>query len=402
MDNDKINIDVYSKQDIEKFLLLPKEYDFFGVERALKSKINIIRANEDLKKEEKETMIKFVIQLRDKIVKDLNITPNYLKLTEMKPGAVGNNKIVDEGDIFKPFQTTAENTFESTIASTDQINRFKRKFVTRQFSIDTRFRSDYFNTKSTDFTIHLANPLVNVVAMKMSSLEFPNVMHAISEIDGTNGFEVQMNGVSSNVSVPSGNYTSSELTNTLNGASNFDNSGNYLLLSDVSLNIIISTASYRTTISSSNNTTFTLDFTNTKDGTAAPPMKSLGWMLGFRRQKYTGSTFYTSEGAADLGGNRYFFVCVNDFQSTVHELVTVMYENSFMQKNILARVPLREGKGVILFDDTADNITKKREYLSPIKIKKLHISIIDVYGEIIRFNNMDYSFALEFEILYDK
>ena len=117
MDNDKINIDVYSKQDIEKFLLLPKEYDFFGVERALKSKINIIRANEDLKKEEKEKMIMFVIQLRDKIVKDLNITPNYLKLTEMKPGAVGNNKIVDEGDIFKPFQTTAENTFESTIIS---------------------------------------------------------------------------------------------------------------------------------------------------------------------------------------------------------------------------------------------------------------------------------------------
>ena len=28
MDNDKINIDVYSKEDIEKFLLLPKEYDF--------------------------------------------------------------------------------------------------------------------------------------------------------------------------------------------------------------------------------------------------------------------------------------------------------------------------------------------------------------------------------------
>ena len=49
MDNDKINIDVYSKEDIEKFLLLPKEYDFFGLDRATKSKINIIRANEDLK-----------------------------------------------------------------------------------------------------------------------------------------------------------------------------------------------------------------------------------------------------------------------------------------------------------------------------------------------------------------
>ena len=402
MDNDKINIDVYSKEDIEKFLLLPKEYDFFGLDRATKSKINIIRANEDLKTEEKQKMIAFVIRLRDRIVKDLSITPNYLKLTEMKPGAVGDHKVLDEGDFFKPFDTTAENTFESTIASTDQINRFKRKFVTRQFSIDTRFRSDYFNTKSTDFTIHLANPLVNVVSMKMSSLEFPNVMHAISAIDGTNGFSATSNGITTEITVPSGNYTSSALTNRLNGSDNFDNSGNYNVLSDASLNIIIDATTYRTTISCTNNTTFSLDFTNTKDGTAAPPMKSLGWMLGYRRQKYTGAKYYTSEGAADLGGNRYFFMCVNDFQSTVHELVTVMYENSFMQKNILARVPLREGKGVILFDDTADNITKKREYLSPIKIKKLHISIIDVYGEIIRFNNMDYSFALEFEILYDK
>ena len=73
-----------------------------------------------------------------------------------------------------------------------------------------------------------------------------------------------------------------------------------------------------------------------------------------------------------------------------------------MQKNILARIPLREGKGVILFDDTSDRITKKRDYLSPIKIKKLHISLVDVYGEVIRFNNMDYSFALEFDVLYDK
>ena len=43
------------------------------MDRATKSKINIIRANEDLKTEEKQKMIAFVIRLRDRIVKDLSI-----------------------------------------------------------------------------------------------------------------------------------------------------------------------------------------------------------------------------------------------------------------------------------------------------------------------------------------
>lgn len=406
MDKFNINVNMYKKKDIERFLLLPENYNYFTVDNAVKLKIKLITDNDDLTPEEKKRMVAFVIKLREKITKKLSIPPNYIKQTEMKPHFLNKNTFLEEGEFFKPFDTTDENQFESTIASTDQINRFKREIVTKQFSIDTRFRRDYFNTRATDFTIHLANPINNVVSMKLSSLEFPNVMHAMSEIDGTNGFKVKISGEpdSKLISFPSGNYTSSELVNLLNGDVNFDNSGNYTLLNDPDLNlrIDINISSYRTTITNTNFFDFTMDFTNTKDGAAAPPMKSLGWMLGFRRQKYSGASFYTSEGAADLGGNRYFFLCVNDFQSTIHELVTVVYENSFMQKNILARIPLRQGKGVILFDDTSDKITKKRDYLSPIKIKKLHITLIDVYGEIIRFNNMDYSFALEFDVLYDK
>ena len=397
------------KRILNVFYYYPKTTNYFTVDNDLKLKIKLITDNDDLSPEEKKRMVAFVIKLREKITKKLSIPPNYIKQTEMKPHFLNDNKFLEEGEFFKPFDTTEENQFESTIASTNQINRFKREIVTKQFSIDTRFRSDYFNTRATDFTIHLANPITNVVSMKLSSLEFPNVMHAVSELDGTNGFKARIAGQedSTLVKVPSGNYTSAELTNMLNGATNFDNSGNYTLLADEKLNltILINTSSYRTTIrhiDTVNPSQFELDFTNIKDGASAPPMKSLGWLLGFRRQKYSGSTFYTSEGAADLGGNRYFFLCVNDFQSTIHELVTVVYENSFMQKNILARVPLREGKGVILFDDTSDRITKKRDYLSPIKIKKLHISLVDVYGEVIRFNNMDYSFALEFDVLYDK
>ena len=144
-----------------------------------------------------------------------------------------------------------------------------------------------------------------------------------------------------------------------------------------------------------------LDFSN-KLITSAPPMKSLGWLLGYRNRKYEGHHSYTSEATADLGGIKYFFLCVNDFKNTRQEVCTILYENSFLRKNILARIPMREGKGIVLFDDASDKITKKRHYLGPVNIDKLHITLIDEYGSIIDLNKNDYSFALEFDILYEK
>ena len=44
---------------------------------------------------------------------------------------------------FQPFRTTAENKYESTIAATKQINRFKKNSE-KAIYIDTRFRSNYF------------------------------------------------------------------------------------------------------------------------------------------------------------------------------------------------------------------------------------------------------------------
>ena len=141
--------------------------------------------------------------------------------------------------------------------------------------------------------------------------------------------------------------------------------------------------------------------TNPTDETA-PPMKSLGWILGFRKRKYEGAKSYVSEAAVDLAGSRYIFMCINDFNSSVHEVVTVLYENSFLRKNILARIPMREGKGVVLFDECTEKITKKRHYFGPVNINKLEVKLLDEYGCPIDLVGVDYSFALEFQILYEK
>ena len=128
-------------------------------------------------------------------------------------------------------------------------------------------------------------------------------------------------------------------------------------------------------------------------------MRTLGCLLGFRNRKYEGHTEYISEGAVDMAGSKYF---INDFNQSVHDVVTAVYENSFMRNNIIARIPMREGKGVVLFDDCTDKITKKRHYFGPVNINKLHIKVIDEFGMPIDLLAADYSLALEFQILYEK
>ena len=161
----------------------------------------------------------------------------------------------------------------------------------------------------------------------------------------------------------------------LNLMSTSQNGGN---LNALGATVSIDATSLRTTIKSNDNTVINLDFANPVNP-HAPPMRTLGWLLGFRNRKYEGHTEYTSEGAVDMAGSKYFFLSINDFNQSVHDVVTAVYENSFMRNNIIARIPMREGKGVVLFDDCTDKITKKTLF-GPVNINKLHIKVIDEFG----------------------
>ena len=67
-----------------------------------------------------------------------------------------------------------------------------------------------------------------------------------------------------------------------------------------------------------------------------------------------------------------------------------------MNRNIIARIPLRQGKFVVVYDDGSDNIRKSREYFGPVKIDKLHFVLMDEYGIEVRQGYSDFSFGLEY------
>ena len=289
-------------------------------------------------------------------------------------------------------------TKERTI-NTPYVNTLKNRIIVSQVSIDTKFRKNYFSTHPGDFIVNLTNPMKNVISMRLSSMEIPNVQHVVSANNGTNGFTISKNGTVHKVTVASGNYEYWLLGTQIN-----DLSGGGITKTSIKCSLNIDEKSLRTTITNldpNDKTHFELDFTNPVDANS-PPMITLGWLLGFRNRKYEGSYIYQSEAAVDLAGSKYFFLAINDFNPCVHDVVTVLYENSFLQDNILARIPMREGKGVVLFDDCTDKITKKRHYFGPVNIDKLHIKLMDEYGMPIDLLGMDYSFALEFQILYEK
>jgi len=218
--------------------------------------------------------------------------------------------------------------------------------------------------------------------------------------------------------LPSGNYHSDTVCQALNeisgnniidlygnpGAGETGGDGNNADDDDTTFDqffFSIDTKTGRCIITSGSKKKFKLDFTNTLE-MSIPITKNLGWKLGFRQLKYEGLNSYISEAPVDLGGQKVLFFCVDDYRTNVTENVSIVYQNSFMNRNMLARIQLRQGKFVTCFDDNSDMIRKKRDYFGPVTIDKLHFRLLDEYGIDVRLNYSDYSFALEFEILYEK
>ena len=83
------------------------------------------------------------------------------------------------------------------------------------------------------------------------------------------------------------------------------------------------------------------------------------------------------------------------------------FSSSSLSPHIIARVNynvLVQTNGIYNFgedDYFNDTINRTREYFGPVDIQKLHFQILDEYGRIVDFNNMDWSCALTFDVLYD-
>ena len=106
----------------------------------------------------------------------------------------------------------------------DQLNPLLQQTIKRVISIDSQYRYDK-KTMTTDFTFNLSDPLKDVVALKLYSIQIPYTWYTISTSYGSNFFYLKGNspGIDNGnydykIDISAGNYSPLELVATLNNS----------------------------------------------------------------------------------------------------------------------------------------------------------------------------------------
>jgi hypothetical protein len=297
-----------------------------------------------------------------------------------------------------------ENFNDNNVINSNDLRR-------RLLNIDSRFRTN-ITEPAGDFLYRLEHTYKNVIRIRVASVEIPNSFYTFSAARQNTTFRVSTTDISNTqrdltITIPDGNY---DITNLITEIQDQFNA-TYRDLYCIYINVTININTGRITIenqglslppysdgekptNSANPITFdfsTLLPTNRHNGLG------LGYNLGFRQLTYTPSpsatvpwTTYaiTGESIVDTVDDTYLLLGLNDLHTVEHKTDTNYFQN-------LAKIPIREDKYAIIFDDGSSLISNEIVFSQPQNITVLNIKLTDAYGEIIDLNGLNYSITLE-------
>jgi len=307
------------------------------------------------------------------------------------------------------------------------LNPLNTRVITKTLNIDTRFRDNLYTSQSSDFNMNIPNKLNKVVSMQLSSIELPIVFYNISESFGNNYFYINANynsfdfvksGVTEEkfIIIPDGNYNARGLINTINNLlSPLDLSGNLLnpldIFSYIELALDIdahNSGTGKVTIRLAEShaiffNSINLDFTKNRNGTSDTTFlfSKIGWNLGFIKPKYEGAKSYIADTIFEMSTIRYIYLAVDDFNNNANNQFISIFNKSILNPNILARISIKDAFFGSVQENNFTIITEPRQYFGPVDIQRLRIQIYDEYGRILNMNNSNYSFCLDFKMMYD-
>jgi len=322
---------------------------------------------------------------------------------------------------------------------------------TKTVCFDTLFRPNYENTESTDFSINLLEPIEKVTAMKLAAMELPNMWYSVSKKNGTNSFEMILSNfyqydtnrekvfieeITHIIEIPDGNYRADYFENTLNTIFTNTRGGLDFLkveIDEISAKTIIRARTCHDIGTNpkpyeSDHDLYSPDFffrfrllTPDAKRRNQPLNRTLGWMMGFKKEVYeignqdtytttavlnrehqeiTYYAYLVSESSYGNSVFQYVFLEISEGKEAFRKDEVISNPNmGLISRDILARITIGSSHNTVVMDNGADQIFKRREYTIPVKIGALYIRLLDKFGEVIDLNGNDYSFLLEFTIL---
>jgi hypothetical protein len=441
MDSFNLNSESYTDIEIEELLHLNQPYDAPDIIKAkqkLTQQLNLSANN--LGTEKQRDIMFFIesitIRLQNSLDKNTGNVMDTHKVTQY-----GNNFIIENPDRIIGKTAKIENGrmgLETKSAPPGYINPINVRTVTQAISIDSRFRPNYCNSKSTDFDVVLPSMQKHVISMRVTSIELPITYYAISLYSGNSvcliiDLTSSVNGWV--FTLPDGNYEQSWANNS--HAAYIENAMNVSILNAVPVTVDakgIVTPNPLGTKLTANDLFYNIDHISGRSFfTAAPSgilvtngflirfnvdnngnlnsegniQLRLGWQLGFRKAEYIAKPSCVSEGICLISGPRYAFIAINDYQKNTGPTHIVNYSDSIFQDNIITRINLAELQADYgVYQCSSDpglstQLNRTREYFGPVDLQRLHIYLYDEYGRVIDLNNMDWSLTLAFEVLYN-
>ena len=400
-----LNIKNYKKRELEDIFELPSIYDKFMVERKEIFLKETIIADKTIKEDMKNKTCFFLKQIRELLLSDLNnvsqklshIYNTDLKLQDSAVTMAGNTALIDRP--VTPYGQSFPSEFYAGV-----INPLKKRTIRQHLNIDTRFRDNYLKSSASNFQFELPMTFNDVLSIQLDAFEFTSLPYNISASLGNNFFSIELNSTELyTIILENGIYTIPTLILELNTkialVPELNDPLTCILVASESFGRCI----FTNTVSSGYK--FTLFFNKTIQGNNKLNIElplQLGWILGFRLEEYTDNTTYTSEGTIDLYGSKYIYLVLDDYNNSVNNGFFSAFNSSILNKNILGRISMSLiNNNSALIQNNLTLITYARQYFGPVNIRKLNIQLMDEFGRQIDTHNMDYSFCVTFNIVYD-
>lgn len=355
--------------------------------------------------------------------------------------------------------------------NTNKMNPLSVKTLTKFLHFDSKFRKNYYSTSATDVLFNLPYAINNTIELELHEIDIPDSYYQISSLLGNNYFHIvakadhaptdsSWNYFTFEVTIPDGNWSTDTLVYYLNNTvftTDWDASiktndptgalglsGEYYERPTLTSNtttgnqrIVASYSTYSNKITIainsidsddlSNNSTNHKDLSgielyfNIPSGITADVSlgtfettssnlsvrEKLGFMMGYKSAKYTGSTSYVTESPANLLSSNYFYLIVNDFIGNHTESNIIAYTDSYNSKDVFAKIsknnmtPISTTQKHKSAQGPNPMFVVSRKYMGPVNIKKLKLSIVDEFGRVIDLNNLDWSCTIKFTYLYE-
>jgi hypothetical protein len=327
-------------------------------------------------------------------------------------------------DIIQRKETPYVNTFNQEYY-TGWMNPLVTKSITKCLTIDSRFRDHYYTTSSSDYMIQLPTKLSKVVSMQLAAFEFPVSFYGVSESYGNNYFYIELTYLDDNdeafityeyVLLTDGNYNAQDFISLINGVLAPTDEYGELIYPDSMFSYVqfyfdlTDTGSgtgrtYITTVGAKADriTNIRLDFALDLEGNSYDGDLSyrIGWNLGFQQRSYDGATLHISETVIEPVTIRYLYLAIDDFHNNVNNHFITAFKDHLLSPNILARIALKGSYFSLIMQNDMNLLTEPRKYFGPVDIQRLRIRVYDDRGRILNMNHSDFSFCLNFKMLYD-